>query len=442
MYIIKPLSKTKKEIVVPADKSISHRAIILSSLCEGETCIKPFLESEDASATLECMRKLGIVAKSSGDSLTITGAGMYLKPKETPVTLLAGESGTTMRILSGLLSCQKFPITFEAAPSLVKRPMGRVVLPLQQMGARISGTAGKAKITHEDVIYPPLHIKPAVGINGGRFRLNVSSAQVKSSLMLASLYAKTQTVISEPYKSRDHTERMLKLFGAKIKIKGTTVTCKPVKKLISPKKLFVPGDFSSAAFFIVLGLILKNSKIVIKNVNINPTRCGLLQVLRRMGGKIKIKNKKNAYESYADIVVESSTLKAVKVEPEEIPSMIDEVPILCVASAFAEGKTEIRGVRELRIKETDRVWSMVHNLSEAGIDIYNARFDNDEEIVIKGSKNIRPASFVSSFDHRIAMSMIIFGMALNKESEIDDITCINKSFPQFLSLVKSLHRCG
>jgi len=189
-----------------------------------------------------------------------------------------------------------------------------------------------------------------------------------------------------------------------------------------------------------LGLILKNSKIVIKNVNINPTRCGLLQVLKRMGGKIKIKNKTNAYEPYADIVVESSILKAVKVEPEEIPSMIDEVPILCVAAAFAEGKTEIRGVKELRIKETDRVWSMVHNLSEAGIDIYNARFDDDEEIVIKGSKSPRPASFVSSFDHRIAMSMIIFGMALNKESEIDDIACINKSFPQFISLVKSLRR--
>jgi 3-phosphoshikimate 1-carboxyvinyltransferase len=345
-----------------------------------------------------------------------------------------------MRILSGLLSCQKFPITFEGAPSLCKRPMGRVVLPLQQMGARISGTAGKLKLTHEDVIYPPLHIKPAIEIKGGRFRLNVSSAQVKSSLMLASLYAKTQTVIIEPYKSRDHTERMFKLFRAKIKTKGTTVICKPTSKLVSPKKLFVPGDFSSAAFFIVLGLILENSKIVIKNVNINPTRCGLLQVLKRMGGKIKIKNKKNAYEPYADIVVESSSLKATKVEPKEIPSMIDDVPVLCVASAFAEGKTEIRGVRELRIKEADRIWSMVHNLSEAGVDIYNARFDNDEEIVIKGGKNHRPASFVSSFDHRIAMSMIIFGMALKKESEIDDIACINKSFPQFLSLVKSLHR--
>ena len=440
MYKIKPIAHIKKKIVMPPDKSISHRAIILSSLCEGKTRIEPFSESEDNKATLECMKKLGVTAELSGDTLIITGTGMYLKPKETPVVLSAGESGTTIRILSGLLSCQKFPITFEAAPSLMKRPMGRVVLPLQQMGARINGTVGKEKNSHEEKLYPPLHIKPAVEITGAKFQLNVASAQVKSALMLAGLYAKGQTVIKEPNKSRDHTERMLKLFRAGVKVKGKIVTCKPIKKLVSPKKLVIPGDFSSAAFFIVLGLITKKSKIVIKNVNINPTRCGLLQVLKRMGGKIKIKNKKNSYEPYADIVVMSSELKATEVKPEEIPSMIDEVPILCVAAAFAKGRTEIRGVKELRIKETDRVWSMVHNLSIAGVDIYNARYKDDEEIVINGGKTYRAYSFESFFDHRIAMSMIIFSMALHRESDIDETDCINKSFPQFISLVKSLYR--
>lgn len=442
MYKIKPLSNIEKEITVPPDKSISHRAIILSSLCKGKTHITPFIKSNDALATLNCMKKLGIKAELRKKSLIISGAGMYFKPKtkKAPVSLFAAESGTTIRILSGLLACQKFPIIFEAAPALSKRPMERLISPLKKMGAIIEGNFKLDRMNGKNDIYPPLNIKPARKIKAAEFKLEIASAQVKSAIILAALYANGTTTITEPYKSRDHTERMLKLFGANVTAKDTTIICRPAKKLISPKKLFIPGDFSSAAFFIVLGLILKNSSLVIKNVNINPTRSGLLNVLKRMGANIKIRNKKNTYEPYADIVVTSSQLNSTIVEPEEVPSMIDEIPVLCVASAFAQGKTEIKGVKELRIKETDRVRSMMVNLSKAGVDIYEESYGNDLKIVISDKHKHKSGNFESFHDHRTAMSMIIFAMALKSESQIDDTLCINKSFPEFVSLIKSLYK--
>jgi len=442
MYKIKPLSSIKKEITVPPDKSISHRAIILSSLCKGKTCISPFVKSEDALATLNCMKKLGVRVELRKKTLTINGQGMYFKPKpeKSPVSLFAAESGTTMRILSGLLVCQKFSAIFEASPSLSKRPMGRLLGPLSEMGAIISGTPRDNGVNGKRDAYPPLSIEPAKKIKAGEFKLEIASAQVKSAIMLAALYANGTTTITEPCKSRDHTERMLKLFGADLTAKDTTIALKPAKELISPKKLFIPGDFSSAAFFIVLGLILKNSSLVIKNVNINPTRLGLLNVLKRMGANIKIQNKKNAYELYADILVESSQLKATVVEPQEIPSMIDEIPVLCVASAFAQGKTEIKGVKELKVKETDRVRSMMVNLTKAGVDIYEESCGNDLKIVITGRSKHKHGNFQSFYDHRTAMSMIIFAMALDSESKIDDTRCIDKSFPEFISLIKTLYK--
>ncbi|MFA5337382.1 MAG: 3-phosphoshikimate 1-carboxyvinyltransferase [Candidatus Omnitrophota bacterium] len=442
MYKIKPASNIKKEIIVPPDKSISHRAVILSSLCKGKTTIKPFIESNDILATLNCMKKLGVAAKFTKKSLTINGTGMYFKPKlkKMPVSLFSAESGTTMRILCGLLCCQKFPAIFEAAPSLSRRPMERVITPLKKMGAIISGASKEDITSGKKDIYPPLLIEPAKKINSNEFKLEIASAQIKSTIMLAALYANGETLITEPYKSRDHTERMLKLFGANITVKDTTVICQPVKRLVSPGKLLIPGDFSSAAFFIVLGLILKNSRLIIKNVNTNPTRCGLLNVLKRMGANIKIVNEKNAYEPYADIIVESSQLKATVVEPYEVPSMIDEIPVLCVASSFAEGKTQIKGAKELRVKETDRVRSMIVNLSKAGVRIYEESYGNDLKIVIAGKRKYKACNFESFHDHRTAMSMIIFAMAGKSESRIDDTLCINKSFPEFVSLVKSLYK--
>lgn len=441
MYKIKPLSNIKKNITIPPDKSISHRAIILSSLSNGKTSIFPFINSDDALATLGCMEKLGVKAKLKKSELTIYGAGVHFNParKKNPIILFAGNSGTTMRVLCGVLACQRFPVNFKASAQLSARPMARIINPLSKMGADISGISKTNKSNTKKDVYPPLIIKPVSGIKSGKFKLEVASAQVKSAIMLASLYAEGKTTITEPFKSRDHTERMFKFFGVGVKVRNNTVICSQAKRLVSPGKIFVPGDFSSAAFFIVLGLLSKNSKIIIKNVNINPTRCGLLNVLKRMGADIKLLNKRNMYEPYADIEVRSSALKATVVEASEVPSMIDEIPILCVAASLAKGRTEIKGVKELKVKETDRVASIINNLSLAGVSVREELCGKDCKIVINGGGNYHAGNkFRSYSDHRTAMSMIVFASVLNGISTVDDVVCINKSFPQFISLIKSL----
>ena len=435
MFTIKPIANIRKKISLPPDKSISHRAIMLSSIASGKTSIKPFVLSEDTRATLQCIKKLRVKAiLKNKNNLTIKGDGIYFSPKKR-VMLSAGESGTTMRIMSGLLCAQKFPITFDAKPALRKRPMKRIISPLTLMGARITG---RKKNSQQ---YPPLHILPAKKLNGIAYHLPIASAQVKSALLLASLYAKGKTKIHEPIISRDHTERMLKLFKAPLAKKGKVITLKGVRKLTTPRKIFVPGDFSSASFFIVLGLIARKSKLLVKNVNINPTRCGLLKVLKRMGANIKIINKKNYYEPYADILVTSSSLRATQVTEAEIPSMIDEIPILCSAASFAKGTTIIRGVKELKVKESDRLNAIIYNLKRAGIKIKTRQYKNkgkmDWCIEVSGTK-AHQSSFKSFGDHRIAMSMIVLGLALDGKSQIDDVKCINKSFPEFISLIKSL----
>lgn len=438
MFTVKPLKNVKKTVYVPADKSISHRAVMLSSLCKSRTVINPFLLSDDTRATIESIKKLGAKIKIRRDgSIIVKGTGLHF-PKRKKVNLYAAESGTTMRILTGLLCGQKFSVCFTAAPSLRRRPMGRIVLPLSKMNADISGVSKGSNI------YPPLSIAPSKRIKGGNFKLMIASAQVKSALMLASLYADSKTTITEPFQSRDHTERMLKLFNAKLTKKGRTVVSYPVKSLSSPGKLFIPSDFSSAAFFVVLGLILKGSELTIKNVNINPTRCGLLKVLKRMGADIKVLNKTSCYEPYADLRVKTSQLKSTEVSSGEIPLMIDEIPILCVAAAFARGKTIIKGVKELKVKETDRLNSMIYNLRKAGVNI-NAkkyRVGNkktwDWQISVGGGKKHRSAKFKSFGDHRTAMSLIVFAMASDEGARLDDIKCINKSFPEFTSIIHSL----
>ena len=439
MYTIKPLEKINAQIDIPADKSISHRALMLSSLCRGKTIIKNYLESEDTLATLRCMQKMGVKAKldKKNKTLTVEGKGIYF-PRKGKAVINAGESGTTMRILSGLLCGQKFAVKFDAKPSLKKRPMRRIVEPLRQMGAKITGAE---KIGN---IFPPLTIKPVKQLTGIRFKSKIPSAQVKSAVLLAGLYAKNETIVCEPHQSRDHTERMLKLFGANIELKDCLTVIKPGKKLVSPKNIFVPADFSSAAFFIVLALILKNSSLVVKNVNINRTRTGLLRVLERMGANIEIINRHNEYEPYADILVKSSALKGTIVTEGEIPLMIDEVPVLCVAAAFASGRSAIFGVKELKVKETDRINSMAANLKAAGVNIWAGPTKNklgvdDYAIIIEGLNPVRPANFKSFNDHRTAMSMIVFGIGSGAGGKLDDVKCINKSFPEFISIMDSFY---
>jgi 3-phosphoshikimate 1-carboxyvinyltransferase len=425
----------------------------MASLCKGKTVIKPFLRSNDTLATLDCMKRLGISAELRDDNtLIVEGKGMLYLPPVPTVNLYARESGTTMRILSGILAGQKFDVLFDAEPSLARRPMKRIVEPLRKMGANISGSPSASRLAEgsprrtprgepfKDNIFPPLVIRPVKHLKGKTFKLEIASAQVKSAILFASLYADKKTTVIEPFHSRDHTERMLKLFKAKIKIAGRKVTCRPLKKLCTPGKIFIPADFSSAAFLIVLALILKKSAVTIKNVNINPTRCGLLNVLKRMGAKIKIVNKRAAYEPYADIIAEASRLKGATVKREEIPLMIDEIPILCVAAAFAQGITRIEGIKELRIKETDRIASMVSNLRGAGVDIADKPDGKDDwMMIVKGKESYDGAHFVSHHDHRTAMSMIVFAMACGSGSSIDDLSCIDKSFPEFVATVSNLY---
>lgn len=436
MYRIKHLSNLAKEIDVPPDKSISHRAAIISSLCKDKTLIRPFLRSDDTLATLDCLRKLGVRIEEKDALLIVEGVGMCF-PGDAKLDICARESGTTMRILSGLLVAQKFPIEFRATESLKKRPMDRIINPLSQMGANISGIKqANSLFDAEPTTCPPLSILPSKdGIKGREFNLKIASAQVKSAIMFASLYADSPTIIHEPYQSRDHTERMLKLFSADVTVEGRKIVCNPVSGLISPKELYIPSDFSSAAFFIVLGLILENSELTIKNVNINPSRCQLLKVLKEMGANIEITNEIDSYEPYADIKVKSSSLRGAVVEPDEVPSMIDEIPILCVAASFAKGRTLIQGISELKVKETDRTNSISKNLSTAGVKV---DLSTDDEVMIEGTKEHKPSHFMSFGDHRSAMSAIILGAAIGSNCTVDDVRCINKSFPQFISLFESL----
>ncbi|MDD5069115.1 MAG: 3-phosphoshikimate 1-carboxyvinyltransferase [Candidatus Omnitrophica bacterium] len=445
MYKIVPIKKINKTLFVAADKSISHRALILSSLTKSKTLISNILDSDDIKATIDCLRRLGVRIVLKPKSIAVVyGVGKYFLKKQL-VRLYARESGTTIRLLTGILCAQKFPVKFEAGPTLNLRPMARIVYPLREMSAVFKNKERKLKTNSEKNIYPPLEIEPAKAITAGKFKMAIASAQVKSALIFAALYAQEQSVIIEPYKSRDHTERMLSLFKAGIKVKSSRIAINPLKKLVSPGKIFVPADFSSAAFFMVLGLIAKDSKICLKDVNLNPTRSGLLKVLRRMGARIKIANKKNGFEPYGDIFVESSKLISANVLADEIPLMIDEIPILCVAASFAKGVTRIFGLRELKVKETDRINSMVKNLTRAGVKIkassYKNKINNQTDycLTISGQTRFKKASFNSYHDHRTAMSLIIFSLACGLENKINDISCIDKSFPEFIAILETFY---
>ncbi|MBN2483293.1 MAG: 3-phosphoshikimate 1-carboxyvinyltransferase [Candidatus Omnitrophica bacterium] len=440
IFNIKPLRCVHARIPIPADKSISHRALIISAIAEGATEIRNFLESQDTLATMGCLKKMKIKMSYSKllRRVIVTGKGLKW-PKSKPLSLYASSSGTTIRILSGILAGQESEVTFNASEGLRRRPMARITAPLRKMNARIEGR----KIKSNE--YPPLVIRPAQGLCGIHYILPQASAQVKTALLFASLYAQGPTRIKEPYPCRDHTERMLTLFKAAIRTERGYIVSTPVKKLKGPRTLFVPGDFSSAAFFIAAGVLLEQSKITLPRIGINPTRIGFLGLLKKMGARIELKNKKNYFEPYADIVVSSSRLRALTVNARQVPLLIDELPILMVCASFARGTTRIYGLKELKVKETDRITSMVYNLRKAGVDITAGQYGKkkDWKVVIRGNpafKSACPLRFKSFSDHRTAMSMIVFGIASGCRHSIDDIRCIDKSFPGFVALVKSLYR--
>lgn len=430
-YLINPCQRAGGTLNPPGDKSISHRAIIISSIAKGKTTVKNFSLSQDCKATLVAFNSLGVKIKQIGkDSLIVYGVGKNgLKKPKHPLNLRG--SGTTMRILIGLLSAQSFDSKLIAEKSLQKRPMHRVIEPLKLMGANIKAR----KINQEE--YPPISISPSK-LLPIKFKMNIPSAQVKSAILLAGLYAKGMTKIYEPHKSRDHTERMLKYFGAEIKIKEKNIYIKP-SNLISPKKVIIPADISSAAFFIVLACLLKNSHIKIKNLCLNPSRCGVIDVLKKMGADIRIINRKNQYfEPMADVIVKSSKLNCIVINEGEIPSLIDELPILMVAASLAKGKSVFRGIQELRVKETDRINSMVNNLLRMGVKIKTRLKAKKEIVEIYGTKNLKGAQLKSFGDHRTAMSMVIAALLADSPSRIDDIKCISKSFPDFFKTLNQI----
>jgi 3-phosphoshikimate 1-carboxyvinyltransferase len=434
----------KGKLILPGDKSIAHRSVILSALSRGSTVIHNFPANKDCLATLEVFKKLGIksVRVPIKNSVSIQGKGLFgLKKPESPIFI--EESGTTYRLLLGVLAGQDFSAELRAGKLLSRRPMLRVTAPLRRMGAQImSGfrpqTVDRRLQTSKEE-YPPLFIKGA-SLRPIIYKIPVASAQVKSALLLAGLYVNGTTRIIEPVKTRDHTEKMLKFFKADIKIKGNSIFLKGAKQLVCPRKVFVPGDISSAAFFIVLASILPGSRLVFAKVSLNPSRMGLINVLKRMGADIRLSalSSQLLAEPMGNITVKSSVLKGTVVRKEEIPSLIDELPVLMVAAAFARGKTVFNGVEELRVKETDRIASMMINLKAMGGDCRVSGVGLAEKIIINGKGRLNGAKVKSFSDHRTAMSMMIAGMAACGRTEIDDIKCIGKSFPGFTAILKSL----
>jgi 3-phosphoshikimate 1-carboxyvinyltransferase len=413
------------KIVVPGDKSISHRSVLLGSIAEGMTEIEGFLMSEDCLRTVNCIQKLGInVEIPAPGHLHVFGKGLFgwQEPREI---LNAGNSGTTMRLMLGLLSGQSFHSIICGDASLCNRPMSRIVQPLRMMGANIDGRENGEKA--------PLAVRGGI-LHGINYQSPVASAQVKSALLFAGLYAEGITTIEEPAQSRDHSERMLLSFGAKIKadrLKSSIIG----QPRLTGQKISIPGDISSAAFFLVLAAITPNSELMIENLGINPSRTGIIDVLRRMGAEIKFENQKNiAGEPVADVVIKHSTLHGVTIAGEEIPRLIDEIPILTVAAAYADGQTIIKDAAELRVKETDRINAVVSQMLKLGMDILPL----EDGMVINGGRHLKGAVVNSFHDHRIAMALAVAGKAAQGETTIENAECVNISFPNFYELLEVL----
>jgi len=423
--ILEKVNKLKGNIFVPGDKSISHRSLILGSIAQGEMRIYNFLNSLDCLSTLECMRALGVeVKRDSNDSLTIKGKGLY-GLQESKVILDVGNSGTTMRLLTGLLSGQNFYSVLNGDNSIKKRPMKRVIQPLRLMGAEIWG--------REDGHFAPLSIKGSQ-LNPFQYTLPVASAQVKSALLLAGLYTNGETVIIEPLSSRDHTERMLEIMQADIKMSSPEITIKGGIELKSTD-IFIPGDISSAAYFIAAASILKDSQIIIKQVGVNPTRTGIVEILKKIGTKIDLLNyhiKSN--EPQADLKIEYSELKRVEINQEDVPSLIDELPLIAIVATQAQGKTVVSGARELRVKETDRIKAIVSELKKMGADIE----EKEDGFVVNGPTGLQGAVCESYNDHRIAMSLAVAALLAEGKSVIKNSECIDISFPGFEKTLQNL----
>jgi 3-phosphoshikimate 1-carboxyvinyltransferase len=421
---INPVSSIRGEITVPGDKSISHRSIMLGAIANGVTTVSGFLRGEDNMSTMKAFRAMGIEINDDGGTITIHGKGLHGLAEPTDV-LDCGNSGTTIRLITGLLAGQSFFSVVTGDQYLRKRPMKRVVEPLSGMGACILGR-------NQGSLAP-------LAINGGAlnaidYESPVSSAQVKSAIMLAGLYADGVTSVHEPHLSRDHSERMFRLFGASLDMFNSGVTVRGGVEL-QARDITVPGDISSAAFFMVAALITPDSELLIHNVGVNPTRTGVIDILKSMGGSIELLDERVVSgEPMADILARSSRLKAVDIAGSLVPRAIDEFPAICVAAACAEGRTTIRDARELRVKETDRIAAMATNLRHLGVVIDEC----DDGMDITGVERLSGGNVESFGDHRIAMSLSVAALASTDHITIRDTDCVATSFPSFFQLLKKV----
>jgi 3-phosphoshikimate 1-carboxyvinyltransferase len=419
--IVKQARQLRGEITVPGDKSISHRAIILSSIASGISEISNLSTGSDCISTLNCMKNLGIKLQKKPNGkphLLVHGTG-YNGLSEAKNILYTGNSGTAMRLLSGVLAAQPFLSIINGDISLRARPMKRLIEPLRLMGAEIYGRG------HDS--FAPLVIKGR-SLNGINYSLPVPSAQIKSAILLAGLFAKGKTTIEQNQISRDHTERLLQQMGVKLDCDNTRISMTPVTTSLKPMNLYVPGDISSAAFWMVAGAIHPNAKIKIQFCGINPTRTGLIDILQNMGARIRVENKLlESGEPVADVYVESSQLTAVEIDKDVVPRVIDEIPILCVAACFAKGKTVIRDAGELRVKESDRITTTVSELYKLGATIEAL----PDGMLITGSNSLIGAEVKSYSDHRLAMSLAVASLVAKGETVIHNPKIAEISYPSF-----------
>ena len=423
-FIINGPGVLRGSITLPGDKSISHRAVILGAIAQGRTTIEGMLESEDVLSTVNALRNMGVkIVHHKEDGMVVEGVGLY-GLKDPGQALNMGNSGTAMRLMAGVLVGQSFPSTLVGDDSLSQRPMARVVEPLRALGA---------DITVQNAGYPPIQIKPVKQLRGVDYVMPVASAQVKSAFLLAALCAEGVSRVKEPTQTRDHTERMLRGFGHSISQQGDWIRVIGGMEL-GGTKLVVPGDLSSAAFFIVGAAIATESEIILKNVGVNPTRTGVIEILQQMGARIDCLNKKSVCgEPTADLVVSSSPLRGVKIEMHQVARAIDEFPILSIAAACARGKTTLHGAEELRVKESDRIRSIVSGLSELGISVE----ERADGYAVTGGE-ILPGEVNSLSDHRIAMAFAIAGLVVSGSICIHDTVNVRTSFPEFVELASSM----
>lgn len=412
------------EISVPGDKSISHRAVMFGALANGTTEITHFLQGADCLSTIDCFRRMGIDIENTPSRILIHGKG--LRGLSAPSSALdVGNSGTTLRLISGILSGQDFKVLLDGDASIRRRPMKRIMTPLSMMGAKIGSLKGNG--------CAPLHIK-GQALHAIHYQSPVASAQVKSCVLLAGLYADGTTRVTEPALSRNHTELMLHFFGAQVHSEGTTASIQPSPAL-EGRFIQVPGDISSAAYFIAAALLIPGSEVLIRNVGVNPTRDGILRVCQAMGADItRLNEKSDSGEPTADLLVRHSSLKGTVIEGDLIPTLIDELPVIAVMAALAKGTTVIRDAAELKVKESDRIQVMTENLTRMG-----ARVEATEDgMIIHGGSSLQGAIIDSHQDHRVAMSFAVAALAAEGETEIRDAECVSISYPGFYQDLASL----